>query len=177
MTKLQRIRNSIYGAAMMVVAILLTVFPKDAYGAVIVLLALSLLVSSIASLLYYFTMARFMVGGKMVLYRGVIILDFAIFTGTLVDVPRAYILIYLAVIHLFSGLVEILRSRETRGTGGRGWRLKLFHGLLNVAVSVSCIVFARKTNAAVYIYCAGIFYSGLIRLIQSFRKTTFAYIR
>lgn len=177
MTKLQRIRTALFGAGMMVAAVIMAIYPADAYETVIVFLAVGFLVSSIATLSYYFTMAKYMVGGRMILYRGVVLFDFAIFTGSLVDVPRFYVLIYLAVIHMFSGLVEILRSREARGTGGKGWRLKLFHGFFNMVVAISCIVFARKTNTAVYIYCIGIFYSGLIRVIQSFRKTAFVYIR
>ena len=70
-----------------------------------------------------------------------------------------------------------MRSNEARGNGGKSWRLKLVHGLVDMVVAIGCIVLARKTNTAVYVYCFGIFYSGIIRIIQAFRKTTFVYIR
>ena len=177
MTKLQKIRNSLFGIAMMVAAVVMAYKPTDAYESVIVFMALGFFVTSIATLGYYFTMAKYMVGGRMILYRGVVLFDFAILTGSITDVPRFYVSIYLAVLHLFSGLVEILRSREARASGGRGWRLKLFHGIFNMSIAIGCIVLARRVNTAVYMYCFGIFYSGLIRVIQSFRKTTFVYIR
>lgn len=162
---------------MIVTAFFMVYNPKEAYGLVIAFMAIGFLVSGIATLSYYFTMAKYMVGGKIVLYRGVLLFDFAIFTGALADVPRFYVLIYLAVIHMFSGLVEVLRSSEARGNGGKSWGLKLIHGLINITVAICCIVFARKTNTAVYIYSGGILYSGIIRIIQAFRKTSFVYIR
>ena len=177
MTKFQRIRNSLFGVAMIVTAFFLAYYPKEAYEVVISFLAIGFLVSGIATLSYYFTMARYMVGGKMILYRGVLLFDFAIFSGALTDVPRFYVLVYLAVIHLFSGLIEVLRSSEARGNGGKSWGLKLIHGIINITVTICCLVFAKKTNTAVYIYCAGIFYSGIIRIVQAFRKTSFVYIR
>lgn len=177
MTKLQKIRSSLFGVVMVITAVIMAKYPRDAYEFVIFFLAIGFLVSGVAALIYYFTMARFMVGGKMTLYRGVVLLDFAIFTGALADVPRIYVIIYLSVIHMFSGFVEILRARETMGTGGKSWKLKLVHGLLNMVVAIGCIAFARKTNTAVYMYCIGIFSSGIVRIIQAFRQTTFVYIR
>ncbi len=177
MTNLQKLRNILLGVAMIITAIVMIRYPEDSYRAVVSFLAVGFLVSGIATLGYYFTMARYMVGGKRVLYRGVVLFDFAIFSGTITDVPRVYVIIYLAVLHLFSGLVEILRSREAMGNGGKGWRLKLFHGIFNVVIAIGCLVFARRTNTAVYMYCIGIFYSGIIRVIQALRKTTFVYIR
>lgn len=177
MTKLQKLKNASFGIIMIITAIVMAIYPRDAYEYVIAFMAAGFFISSVATLFYYFTMARYMVGGKLILYRGVVLFDLALFTGTLADVPRIYVLIYLAVIHLFSGLVEILRSNEARGNGGKSWRLKLFHGLVDVVIAIGCIAFARKTNTAVYMYCFGILYSGIIRVIQAFRKTTFVYIR
>lgn len=177
MTKLQKIRTSLWGVMMIATAIVMAKYPHYAYGYVIIFMALGFLISGIATLAYYFTMARYMVGGKLILYRGVVLFDFALVTAALADVPRIYVIIYLAVIHLFSGLVEILRSNEARGNGGKSWKLKLAHGLVNMIVAIGCLVYARRTNTAVYMYCIGIFYSGIIRIIQAFRRTTFVYIR
>ncbi|WP_022765530.1 DUF308 domain-containing protein [Butyrivibrio sp. XPD2006] len=177
MTKLQKLRTAAFGIIMVITSVILARYPRDAYKYIIVFMATGLFISGVETLIYYFTMAKYMVGGKLILYRGVVLFDFALVTGALADVPRIYVLIYLAVIHLFSGLVEILRSNEARDNGGKSWRLKLFHGLVDVVVAIGCIVFARRTNTAVYMYCFGIFYSGIIRIIQSFRKTTFVYIR
>ena len=177
MTKLQKLKNASFGLIMVITAVIMAKYPRDAYEFVIAFMTMGFFISGVATLGYYFTMARYMVGGRLIHYRGVVLFDFALITGALVDVPRIYVLIYLATIHLFSGLVEILRSNEARGNGGKSWRLKLVHGLVDMVVAIGCIVLARKTNTAVYVYCFGIFYSGIIRVIQAFRKTTFVYIR
>ena len=86
MTRLQKIRNSLFGIAMMVVAVVMAYKPKDAYASVIVFMALGFFVSSVATLGYYFTMAKYMVGGRMILYRGVVLFDFAILGGVYAEV-------------------------------------------------------------------------------------------
>ena len=83
---------------MMVAAAVMAYKPKDAYASVIVFMALGFFVTSVATLGYYFTMAKYMVGGRMILYRGVVLFDFAILTGSITDVPRFYVIIYLAVL-------------------------------------------------------------------------------
>ena len=57
------------------------------------------------------------------------------------------------------------------------WKLKLFHGILNVAVSAGCFIFINNPGVAVLVYGIGLVYSGILRIISAFRKTTFVYIR
>ena len=177
MTKLQRVRGFLFGALTIMMAIILVVNPEDGYDAVLGLLSLSMAVSAIGALYHYFTMARFMVGGKYVLYRGVIFLDFAILTGTLTDLPEVLVLIYLVIIHAFSGAVELLRANEGRMYGARSWKVKFLHGCVNVLIAIACVVFINNHNTAVIIYSIGLIYSGITRIANSFRKTTFIYIQ
>lgn len=177
MTNLQRIGNIITGLVMLGIAVSLVIWwGEDAYFYIIIFFFLLLLVSGIKSLVYYFTMARFMVRGKMALYKGVILLDFAFLTESLADVPKAYILLYLAGIHLFSGVVEILRAIDAKRSWESRWKLKFFHGIVNVGLALCCIVFIKKTNTAVFIYAFGLAYSAIMRIITAFRKTTLVYI-
>ena len=122
-------------------------------------------------------MARYMVGGKESLYRGIIFLDFALFTMSLSDVPKVYVLMYLALVHAFSGLVDILRAIEAKRYSSKNWRLKLFHGILNVVVAASCFIFINNPNTSGLVYGLGLVYSGLLRIASAFRRTTFIYIR
>ncbi len=177
MTKLQRVKNILAGLLIMVTAFLMFSYPDNSYLLILLFLGMGFLVTGIGTLVYFFTMARYMVGGKAILYKGVILVDFAVLTLSLTDVPKVYILIYLAVIHGFSGIVEILRAGETRRSGSRNFKLKLFHGILNIAMALCCIIFVNKTNTAVFVYCLGLFYSGMIRVITAFRRTTFVYIQ
>ena len=48
-----------------------------------------------------------MVGGQFALYRGIIFLDAGIFTSALANYPAVTIVIYIAVINVFAGVVYI----------------------------------------------------------------------
>ena len=177
MTRFQKIRSLVMGLGYIIVGLAMIAFTNEAYIFVIFFLSMGLLISGIERLVYYFTMARYMVGGKAVLYRGVVLLDFALFTLSLNDVPKIYVLMYLALIHAFSGVVDILSALESKRYLSKNWKLKLSHGVLNVLVAASCFVFLKNPNTAVLVYGVGIVYSGILRLISAFRKTTIVFIR
>ncbi len=162
---------------MIAAAVILLMFPNESYIFILLFLAVSLLASGVGFLYYYFSMTRFMVDGKMTLYKGIILTDLAILTLSLADVPKIYVLLYLAFIHALSGFVEILRANETRQSGSKSYRLKLLHGIVNVLIAVCCIVFVEKTYTAVIIYCLGLIYSGSVRMITAVRRQAYVYIR
>ncbi|WP_029321623.1 DUF308 domain-containing protein [Butyrivibrio sp. AE3004] len=177
MSKFQRIRNIIFSIIMIVYAIMMIMDSKEAYPVVLAIMALALMISGVSELLYYFFMAQFMVGGKMVLYKGIISIDFGLLTGAITDIPTFYIIMYLATIHAFSGLVELLRANEARTYGTSSWKLKFMHGIINILIALFCFIFIKEQDTAVIIYSVGIIYSGILRLISAFRKTTMVYIQ
>lgn len=177
MTIFQRIRNIIVGLIMIVVALIFILDPSDdAYVFVIAVLTLGLLIRGLKDIIFYFTMARHMVGGKMILFQGVIVLDFALLTGSLSDVPKIYILLYLVVIHAFSGVVEILRAMEARRTVSGPWKMKFTHGIVDFLLAISCFIYIRQTYTALIIYSIGLLYSAVMRIANSLRRTTFILI-
>ena len=177
MTRFQKIKELCISILTIALAIILLFADDYGYLLIIVFLALSLTFMGVKELVYFFTMARFMVGGKMALYKGIFFLDVGIFTSTLLDLPESVLLIYLAIIHGFTGLVEILRVIETLKYGSKSWKLKFSHGLIDIFLAVACIAFSSLPKTAVYIYCFGLLYSSLIRIISTFRRTTFIYIQ
>ena len=176
MTKLKRVTNIVTGLLMILFGILLIVSPDDAYVLVISVLSLTFAFIGLRDLVYYFTMARFMVNGRLILYKGAIFLDFGLVSASLIDMPRIYLILYLVAMHAFSGVVEILRAKEAKGYGA-SWRLKFSHGIVNILLALCCLVFIRMTNMAIYIYAMGLLYSAAIRIITAFRKTTLVYIQ
>ena len=177
MTLLQRTKQILFGLVMIQVAIAFVYFQGDKkYMVVIWILALGLAFKGLTDIFYYFTMARHMVGGRIILFQAVIILDFALFTASLSDVPKIYILFYLVWIHAFSGVIETLRAMEAKRTVEGPWKMKLGHGIVNFALALSCLIFIKKTDTAVFIYCIGLVYSGAIRIISAFRRTAFTVI-
>ena len=119
------------------------------------------------------------VGGKNVLYRGMIYLDLGILAGSLFDHPITYTVVYIALLHVFSGAVDILRANESRKIGAH-WRLKMAYGvtgvLLAVAVVISGVVY-KSPLITTYIYGAGLIYSALLRIAGAFRRTEIVYIQ
>ena len=177
MTVIQRIKEIVAGLLMLLGAAVIMTDPEMGYIIIILVLSLFLIVMGIKRLFYYFTMARFMVDGKESLYTGVLLLDFGAITGSLSDVPKFYILLYLVAVHAFSGLVEILRAREARGQGSGFWKLKMVHGIIDMIMAVICIIFINEGSIAVLIYGIGLIYSALTRMVLAFRKTKLVYIQ
>ncbi|SKC02960.1 Short repeat of unknown function [Lachnospiraceae bacterium] len=178
MTIFQRIRNFFIGVIMLVIGLVFFVAPSDeAYSFVIIVLSIGLLIKGIKDICFYFVMARHMVGGKMILFQGVVFIDFAMVTGSFTDIPKIYILLYLAGIHAFSGVVEILRAMEAKRSVEGPWKMKMSHGVINFIIAVSCLIFLKKTDTAVIIYSMGLMYSAVIRIISAFRRTAFVLIK
>ncbi len=176
MTKLQRAGQLIWGLCMIIISLILMIVPRQGYYVVIGILSLVYTVKGINTIIYYFTMARFMVGGKNSLYMGIILLDFGVLTGTLNDVPHYYVLLYLIAIHAFSGVVEILRAFEAKKYGAKSWKLKMAHGILDFVMSAVCIIFMKKLQVAVIVYATALLYSAVLRIISACRKTKMVYI-
>jgi Na+/phosphate symporter len=177
MTVYQRIKKILFSLCMLGVALFFFLNPSDtAYKIVVAILSLGLASAGIKDIVFYFTMARHMVGGKMILIQGVIIFDFAIITSSLADVPKIYILMYLIGIHAFSGVIEILRANEARKTVDGPWKIKFSHGIVNLILAIACLIFIRKSNTALIIYSLGLMYSAVVRLFDAFGKTAFQVI-
>ena len=176
MTKWQRIKSVFIGILMIFIGVLMVFMGAEACSLIMIILSLSLTISGLKMLIYYFTMARHMVGGDQILIRGMIIFDIGAIAEKLTNISQIYIMGYLLAIHAFSGFVEILRAVEAKRLDSPGWKLKFSTGIVNIILAVICIVFLRSTSIAVYFYSAGLIYSAIIRIISAFRKTAVVFI-
>ena len=173
----QRIKNILIGIAIILGALILIAFPEDGIIITAFFLSLSLIVYGIKTLIYYVTMARHMVGGRIMLYLAVIVLDLGMFTMMLTNIPKIYIVLYLVVVYAFAGVVSILRALEAKRYQAPMWKLSLISGIINVVIAILCIIFMRSTNMIVYLYCAGLIYSAIVRIVTAFRETAIVYIQ
>lgn len=179
MTKIQRVKRILSGILMLACCFLLVKEPEIGLYVVALILGVSLLLSGLRSLIFYFTMSRHMVGGKATLYRGIIILDLAVFTLSMVDDPHYFIMLYLLGIHAFSGVMEILHALEARRYGG-AWRRSLAAGVINILVALAAViavVFLHSTTDLVFLYAACLFYSACVQFVSAFQKTAIVYIQ
>ena len=173
----QRIKNVLIGILTILGAVILIVFPEEGILITASILSISLFVYGIKTLIYYITMTRHMVGGRIMLYLAVVVLDLGMFTMMLTNIPKMYIALYLVVVYAFSGAIDILRALEARKYQAPSWRFSLISGIINVVIAILCIVFIGSTNMIVYLYSAGLIYSAIARIITAFRKTAIVYIQ
>lgn len=152
--------------------------PEDGYYLIAIFLSISLLISGFRSLVYYFTMARNMVGGKSMLYRAIILMDLGAFTMTAITIPKIYLICHLLISHAFSGVVDMLRAYENKKMEASSWRLSFVYGLGNLLVAAAAFtcILNQSTWLVVYIYCAGLAYSAVMQIVSAFRKTAIIYI-
>ena len=177
MTKARRVGNILIGLIMLALGFLMALDPQEVYPVIILILGLTLLFSGLQSLVFFFTMAKHMVGGRAVLYRAVIVIDIGLFTLSLTKIPLLFVVLYLAAMHGFAGFVDIMSAREAKKLRAGSWKLNLSHGIINVIMAVLCLIFLGTEAVAVEIYALGLMYSGLIRIIQAFRRTAVVYIQ
>lgn len=176
MGKIQRARHIITGILFLVSSVILLNGGEKGFGMVLLLLTLSLIIYGLRLLGYYFNMAKHMVGGKEILYRGLLIFDFGLITLSLSGVPNFYLMLYILGVHLFSGVIDILRALEAKRIHGSSWKINFVHGIINTVIVAICIVFINRADMVVYIYSAGLFYSGIERIVRTFKKTAIVYV-
>ncbi|MBQ9504144.1 MAG: hypothetical protein IJU93_03960 [Lachnospiraceae bacterium] len=176
MGKVRRISNILLGIVMIVAGIILGL-RRNGYYLAIVILGLLLVFRGFMKLIYYLVMARYMVGGKRILFTAIFMLDLGGFSLTLADIPRIFVLLYLLVIYASAGVIHILRSIEAKKQQSPTWRGTLVLGLGNIIIATLCVSFRRDDVLVGWLFAAGIIYSGLIRIINSLRSTAIVYIQ
>lgn len=177
MSLAQRFKSILISLGMLLGALVLMLFPEDGCYFIAILLAFALLLRGVRMLIYYFSMARHMVGGLTMLLIGVFLLDFGVFTMTIIDEPRIFVILYLAGWHGFAGLVGALRAFEAKRYKAPSWRLKAVSGIVNVLIAAACFVFMQRREILVYIYTAGLIYSACMNIISALRSSEIVYIQ
>lgn len=165
-----RLGNFILGAVIFLGAIVMICFPLDAIEVIATLIALSLLVVGVRYMILYFSLARHMVGGRAVFFYGLMALDLAILSGMVLSMDQRYVVLYLVGTHAFYGVIQLLRVFEERRFETVSWRVKMASALTNLVICLSCIFFIRSTDIMVYIYCASLIGSAILRFFEAFKR-------
>lgn len=168
MTIRQKISQVLAGILMLCLSVLLIIWGEKAYPLILGIYCLVLEVAGLRMIWYYMRMARFMVGGLTILYRGILAFDFGLFAGSLAFVPSIYVLLYLCGTMAFSGIVDLLRAREAKGVQGH-YKLKTFQGIVIIIIALLCIFFMRQQEMVVDIYAIGLVFSAIMRIVNAFR--------
>lgn len=176
MSRARKVISIVISLAMLVCAVLLMRDPQIGMFVVAMVLGVVLLLYGIRTLAYYITMARHMTGGLSLLFMAVICIDMGLFALVLASNPRFSIVLYLVGYNAVAGILGIMRAMEARSFESH-WRLALAHGIVNVLFSVACVVFLGSDSIIITIFCAGLVYRAIMRMIMAVRRTEIIYIQ
>lgn len=177
----ERILAIVTGSLLMLFAVLIVIssFLDEELGYALIVIAIgaTLIAGGVGNIFYYFTMSRFMIGGRWIFYLGVLRLDMGVFTLTLYDDARFFIALYIGGLNLFHGAVDILKGLEARRNGSLSWKRSVIHGVFNTVIAVLCLIFASRGILIILVYAFGLVGSAVIRIVSAFRKTAVVYIQ
>lgn len=179
MTRTKRILNILKSILMILFALILVIVPVDGIILVIVFVAFGLIIKGLGNLIYYFQMARSMVGGKIMLYRGIITLDLGLFIGNLATRQGIFLILCTAAINAVAGVFSILKAFESKKIGSSQWIISLINGILMISllfVVISSWIFQKEPTFAMYVFAFELVLSALQKFIESLKKTAIAYI-
>ena len=180
MSKLRRAASIITGLLQIALAIVILLNNDIGFLVIFLIISIGMTVDGLKNLIFYLTMARHMVGGKSLLYRGLIMLDFGVFSLSLADIPRVMLILYMLGIHAFNGAVEILRALEAKRYKSGNWKLTMGFGIANIAVPVIAVAAGLLTGSmtlVIGVYSVSLIYSAIGRIITACRKTAVCYIQ
>ncbi len=180
MTNMQRVKKILLALLMFLCAAVMIYKPELGYYIVALIVSFGVILYGVRKLIYYFTMARHMVGGNSTLYIGLIVTDLGIFILTTVEDPKLFIVIYLLGIHAFSGAISVMRALEARRYGSLSWKWNFLDGILNLLVAILAVItglFLHSTADLSYLFAGCLLYSACAQLALAMRKTAIVYIQ
>lgn len=176
MSNFRRMYNLIKGFFMLLCASLLMVHPKDGAVFVILILDLELLIHGIRMIIYYFTMARYMVGGIMTLYKSIIIIDFGLFIFFMEDIPYRLMLMYLLAVMAMHSITTILGSLEMKRMENHSWKVKMANGVINISLVIFALFMFGSEQMVTIIFCIGLINTAFYNIAVSLKKSAIIYI-
>lgn len=176
MNVFKKFLSIIWALIVLLLSFIMITEPEIGHVVIVAVIAFGLIIRGIKYLTFYYKMAKHMVGGKGIFYYGVSYLNVGIFTLTLFDIEQIYIMIYLLGMYLFLGFISIMRALEMKKMDSP-WKFKLIEGLGYIFIAILGAVFIHSMMLTSIIYCAGLLYSAIMRIVSSFRQTSIVYIQ
>ena len=116
-----------------------------------------------------------MVGGKSILYKSILLLDLGVFMISAFKGSERLVMIYLLILLAASGAIDIVRALEFRKQGA-GWAFRAISGVVTIILLIVGFIYRKEPTTMVYVFCIGLLYSAITRIIGIFRKTAVVYI-
>ena len=177
MSKMARITEIIGSILMIILAVIFIIDDTFGYAIIVAALSLYFLIQGIKSLWFYIRMGRYMVGGRRLLYEGLLILDLGLFTMGLDVIPTVYVMIYLGVIYVVNGGIQILNAVEAKKVDSPHYKSKLVNGAINILIGILCFVFIRSNEVLVLVISAGLIYNAITKIVTATRRQSLVYVQ
>ena len=176
MSKFQKIVSILKSILIIIIGLLMIISPSDGFFILILILQLGLLISGIKLLVYYFSMARYKVGGLSTLYKSIIVIDSALLLFSFSTAHPKLIMSLLIITIAFEGVVYIMKAMKSRTLEYSSWKAQLLHGLIYFIIAILCLFFMDNTTISTILFAIGLIVSAVSDIITSVKKTEIIYI-
>lgn len=188
MSKLRRIFTILTSLMMIAIGIIVISLPlEQCFYIIAIIIGICITVKAIKDFFYYLFSARHMIGGKKVLINSIIELDFGLLSFLIVLKSPIIALIYLVVMFIVLGVIDILRGLEIKNNEGKRWQLKLIKGGIAIALGLTCLVIGIISEVSgekgksliemvTLIFSVAWIVEGVIGIVLSFHKTSVVYV-
>ena len=176
MNIVRKVWNVFIAVLMILIALLLIIDPDGGYKVIVFFIMAGLMIKGIGLLVYYFTMARYAVGGIAVFFQGVLLFDAGLFFEGLDKLNGVYTLLYLIICMLVAGAIDVMRANESRTMYSGRWRLQMAYGAGNIILGIVGLFFLHSFLMVAIVYALSLIHSAICRMINTFRKTDIVYI-
>ena len=176
MGKARRVFNVLTGLFVILFGLFMFSGQNRAYTAMLFFLEFALIIRGVRLLVYYNSMARHMVGGKIILYEGIFFLDLGLLFVSIDDLPWMYVMLYLVIGLAISGVVDLLRANEIRLLESGHWKYHAFTGIVKILATVISFASFKYPFILVGVYSFGVVHSGAAKIISAVRPGAIVYI-
>ena len=176
MSKFQKIVSILKSILIIIIGLLMIISPSDGFFILILILQLGLLISGIKLLVYYFSMARYKVGGLSTLYKSIIVIDSALLLFSFSTAHPKLVMALLIIAIAFEGVVYIMKAMKSRTLEYSSWKTQLLHGLIYFIIAILCLFFMDNTTISTILFAIGLIVSAVSDIITSVKKTEIIYI-
>ena len=176
MGKARRVFNVLTGLFVILFGLFMFSGQDQAYKAMLFFLEIAMIIRGVRLLVYYNSMARHMVGGKIILYEGIFFLDVGLLFINIDDLPWMYVMMYLVIGLAISGVVDLLRANEIRLLESGHWKYQTFTGIVKITATIISFASIKYPFILVNVYSFGVIHSGVAKIVSAVRPGAIVYI-
>lgn len=177
MINAKKFGSIIFAILLIGVALVILLVPNIGYKIAGGVLGAGIVLLGVKKIIYYITMAKNMIGGKRILFNGIILFDFGLLALLLIGESQGLMMIYFIVLYLLYGLIDILRFIEIRKQKSFGWQTKLIKGIFCISVAVVCLIFNSSADLVVLLFAIGLIGIAIEKIINAFTKSQIIFIK